>query len=117
LHFLVQRSQELVPGRLERGLGRLPARHPFFLGPMPCNIGPRPYCQSTRDPMQPTTQGFRLIECGRLPRQQEKRGLKDVLGIVTIVEQPSTHTQNHWAMPAHQGCESTLLAVRDEPME
>jgi hypothetical protein len=55
-----------------------------------------------------------MTNASRLPRQDEERGLKDILGGVDIAQHPLAQTQHHRAMPTDERGERGLILMLNE---
>ena len=71
-------------------------------------------CSLVSDAIQPTREGVALVNRRRPPCQDEKSGLKRVLGVVSIVEDAAANAEHHRTVSAHQARERRLLACGDE---
>jgi hypothetical protein len=53
----------------------------------------------------------------RLPRQHQKNRLKDILGILSMMQQMQGQSQHHRPMPAQQLSERVMVALLHEGSE
>src|SRR5205807_10372390 len=54
--------------------------------------------------------------CG-VAKQDKKRGLKSILGIVRTAQQSSAHAEHHRSVPAQKGFKGVFIALDDEVLE
>jgi hypothetical protein len=64
--------------------------------------------------VKPIPHHLSWLNRGRLANENEKSGLKAILGVVRIVEHPLADAQDHPTVPAHQFLESGFVFVADE---
>jgi hypothetical protein len=67
--------------------------------------------------VQPTGNGIGLSDGLGLACQYKERGLEDILGIVLVLNDALTDTQDHRAMPVHQSCKCRLVILDCEALQ
>src|SRR5262249_47510612 len=63
--------------------------------------------------VEPARDGFGLADARRLPRENDKRGLKSVFRVLAMTEDALAQPQHHGAMALQQTAERLLVARRD----
>ena len=61
--------------------------------------------------MKPAGNGSRFLNGPSLAGQDQECGLDGILNLLLIAENVSTDALDHLAMPGHQRCESSLIAL------
>ena len=64
--------------------------------------------------MKPAGNGCRFPNGPSLAGQDQERGLHGIFNLLLIAENVSTDALDHMAMPGHQRCESSLIAMGDK---
>src|SRR5205814_1476202 len=67
--------------------------------------------------IEPIADQFLAAQGGRFVCQHEKGDLESILGILDLMQNPSTNAQDHRRMPAHQCRKGGLVAVLNEPVQ
>ena len=91
----------------------------FVSGPLrpPC---PRPPRDPAGDAEEPARDRRVFADRAGLPRQDQKRGLERILGVVRVVKHAKADAEHHRAVPVDQGREGDLGGVSgpaDEPLD
>ncbi len=73
--------------------------------------------QAIGDAVQPAAHRFGATQRSRFAAEDEKDGLKSILGVVGIVQDTLTDAQHHRSMPPHQRRESVLIAPGGEALD
>ena len=67
--------------------------------------------------MQPRSDGIAPSNRRSFAGQKQEGGLKDILGVLLVVQQPPTDIENEGAVTLNESGESVFLALADEPLE
>jgi len=112
--FLVERLQEFSGRDVSERIvyHRLCGRciHSMLAG----GVGASLLGQSQSNTVQPRSDGMKSPNACRLASQDQKRRLKDVLGVVRVAERPATDTKNQWTVASDQFSEGGLVSVVDK---
>jgi hypothetical protein len=81
-------------------------------GQAPCLQG-----GSAGDAMKPGCNSLATPEGARFSQQDKKRGLKSILSILLLRQQPPAYAQHHRPVPCEQSVEGRLSALRQEALQ
>ncbi len=73
--------------------------------------------QSMRYSIKPAAHSLPPVNRAGPSREDKKNGLKDILGVVQVVQDALAHAQHHRSMPSQQGCEGILIPESDEALQ
>src|SRR5260370_40145088 len=102
MQFLVKQRTQLAPTRLVSILGMSDALHLFFHEASPRYSRPSYQSRSIGHAIKPIADSFARFDRVGLAHEDEKSGLKSIVGIVRVAKQTPAHTQHHSAMSAQQ---------------
>src|SRR5207247_1640808 len=109
LELFFQHVLQLAPGGIDekRFVGRLMQPLDLALAQAAGTDAPR---DAGSDAVEPARDGFLLADGRGLTRQQQKRGLEGVLGVLSLTEDALADAQHHRAVPLQERSEGALLA-------
>src|SRR5262249_32106126 len=106
-----------LPGGAQGGVSWLALACPQLVPTPPCGGSFRMYGHTIRNSVKPACQGLFFTNGARLLRQDEKRGLESVLGVVDVAQRAQAEAQDHWPMPPHQLSKGGVVAIVQEGAE
>src|SRR5262249_1267966 len=115
--FLVERRAQLAPEQIVIRLRHGIDLSLCFMAAPPRAVGACAQGQTLGDSVQPTTEGVRATNPAGLTRQHEKRGLKNVFGILFVAQQTAAHAPDEWAMTPNKGRKGRFLTALDEALQ
>ncbi len=112
----VQHRAQVAPDRVLRR-GRRHLVEVCIGGPPPQRRRFRLQRRAVRDAVEPVAEQFRLTQRPRLADEQEKCGLKGVLGIVAVAQDAPAHAEDHRPVALQQRGKRRLVAALDELLQ
>ncbi len=103
----MEHVRQVIPDGVLHEQARSLGRPPFGRPPPPC-VAIGADRRAIGDPVQPRAHRVPHPERTAPTRQDEKRRLERVLGLILVVQDRPTGAQNHRAVPFEQGCECEL---------